>query len=72
MDEWPNDQRNRAATVRFDFKLRVIRRSGSRNCSAFAYERPAISILIVRWLQRGQGKGIFVHDPRESNLPPPH
>ena len=28
-----NDQRNRAATVDVDFNFRVIRRSGSRNCS---------------------------------------
>ena len=29
----PNVQRNRAATLRFDFRFRRIRRSGSRNCS---------------------------------------
>ena len=29
-----NDQRNRAATLRVDFRFRRIRRSGSRNCSA--------------------------------------
>jgi len=33
IDEWPNDQRNRAATLRVDFRFRRIRRSGSRNCS---------------------------------------
>ena len=27
-----NDKRNRAATLRVDFSLRRIRRSGSRNC----------------------------------------
>ena len=29
-----NDQRNRAARLRVDFRFRRIRRSGSRNCSA--------------------------------------
>jgi len=29
---WHNDQRNRAAAVDVDFRFRVIRRSGSRNC----------------------------------------
>ena len=31
-----NVQRNRAATLRVDFRFRRIRRSGSRICSAFA------------------------------------
>jgi hypothetical protein len=31
-----NGQRNRAATLRFDFRFRRIRRSDSRNCYAFA------------------------------------
>jgi len=30
--ERTNDQRNRAARLRFDFRFRVIRRAGSRDC----------------------------------------
>jgi hypothetical protein len=30
----PNGQRNRAAAVKVHFRFRVVRRSGSRNCSS--------------------------------------